>query len=178
MIDERTLWHFRREVEFQCEFALHAFDEFDRTLERADHTFAVRIFTSIHAMLSAAAAISRLLFSDVNPERAGALRNALGVPEESILRSRGMRNHFEHFDERLDKWLPRTADGSVIDMVASTERIDGAGPRYTLRMFNITTFEVTFTDETVALRPLVEAIRSLLEACRSTNTPTLSSSSG
>ena len=170
MIDQRTFWHLRQEVKFQCEVTLHAFDELDRCFERVDRTLAVRVFTNIHAILSAAAAISRLLFSDRNPEaaqRSRALRDALGIQEDSILRARGMRNHFEHFDERLDKWLPRTADGSVIDMVASTERVDDTGPRYTLRMFNISTFEITFADETLALRPLVEAIRSLLLGAQS-----------
>jgi hypothetical protein len=177
MIDERTLWHFRREVEFQCEVALHAFDGFERCFEQVDDTFAVRVFVNIHAMMSAAAAISRMLFSTKNSERARALCEDLGVSEESILLSRGMRNHFEHFDERLDEWLPSTVDGSLIDMVASTERIDEAGPRHTLRMFNISTLEVTFADETLALRPLAEAIRSLLQACRSRETASHSPSS-
>jgi len=52
-------------------------------------------------------------------------------------------------------------------MVASSEAVDTSGPRYELRMFNITSFEVTFADETLALRPLVAAIRSLQQVCRS-----------
>ena len=67
------------------------------------------IFDSLQVLISSGAALSRYFWParDKSPhkERAKRLRESLHVTEDSILRSRDLRNALEHFDERLDNFL-------------------------------------------------------------------------
>jgi hypothetical protein len=63
-----------------------------------------------------AAALSRY-FWPVKAEhnwRGEHLRKAFGLTEESALRSRGLRNAIEHFDEQLDKYLENGIVGQIL----------------------------------------------------------------
>lgn len=60
----------------------------------------------ISAFLSATANLSKCFWGEkgkYEKERAP-LRDRVGVPNDSPLRITNMRNHFEHFDSRIDKW--------------------------------------------------------------------------
>jgi hypothetical protein len=89
--------------------------------------------------------------------------------EQWLLRT--FRNHFEHFDERLERWAaspePRTPTDSNIGPVSA---ISGLELDDRLRHFDPTTYTVTFRGETYHLRPIIEAIQAIhlraVEKCR------------
>ena len=95
---------FQREVERQCKFGLIATNDLVKALQAPDID---RIWYSVQALLSAAGNVSKLLwpFKPLLSERGVELRASLSVGEHSLLRPRTFRNHFEHFDERLEKWI-------------------------------------------------------------------------
>ena len=69
-----------------------------------------RTWHSAQALLISAANLSKLFWpqgesgDDTKSAKAAALRSAFGVTSGHTLQDRTLRNHFEHFDERLDTW--------------------------------------------------------------------------
>ena len=68
---------------------------------------AAQLWLSVQSILVGAANISKLLWGSKKKrarERAE-LRAALEVHDDSPLNSAELRNHLEHFDERLERWF-------------------------------------------------------------------------
>lgn len=123
------------------------------------------LWYSVQAFLVAAGNISKLLWppgKPLFPEHGPELRAGLDVEENSPLKPRTFRNHFEHFDERLERWAaspaPRTLADSNIGLVSA---ISGLELDDQLRYFDPTTFAVTFRGDTYQLRPIIEAIQAI-----------------
>jgi len=79
---------------------------------------AFRIWFPIQSFLSATANISKILWGS-EPAVAQArarLREALKVSDASPLRSRLMRNNFDHFDSRVDIWWGKSSTHNFVDM--------------------------------------------------------------
>lgn len=102
-MDKTLLRIFQREVERQCKFSLIAVQDLEQSLKVNDSD---RIWYAVQALLVAAGNISKLLWPPMplTPNRGEELRASLSVKDRSPLESRTFRNHFEHFDERLEKW--------------------------------------------------------------------------
>lgn len=94
-------------------FKLATFDFSSSVLTRD----MVRSWCAIQNMLNAAANISKALWGQggkLAAERKE-LRDSIEVLDDSPLRSVTMRNIFEHFDERLDKWWKESKGHSLAD---------------------------------------------------------------
>lgn len=92
------------------------------------------------------------------------LRESLNVDDDSPVRPRTIRNHFEHFDE----WISVAAkSGFFIDSnIGAKERlivIDGAPApdQLYLRHYDPDTDTVTFWDDAIALGPVVAELERL-----------------
>ncbi len=162
---DRLLGVFVREVKIQCDFALLAYGEIRKTLQISVDL----VFFSIHAFLTHASNASRLLWPSPKAAQARGeqLRNALKVPAASGLRSRNLRDHFEHFDERLDFWASSSARRNFIDMnIASKGAISGFDVSDVHRNFDPETEELTFRGETLSLSAIRGELIRLREASR------------
>lgn len=99
----RLLHIFETHVELQCfAIVLAAEQALDEALTRRQ-TGIRPAFCAIQSLLAGAANLSIALWGQKG-SRSGAregLRKSLGVDDNSPLRSVRMRNHYEHFDERL-----------------------------------------------------------------------------
>lgn len=164
-MDLPVLRLFQREVERQCEFALLAHADLKRALEAHD---GGRIWYSVQAFLVATGNISKLLWPPQPrepsklPERAQELRDSLSVSASSPLEPRAFRNHFEHFDERLESWATTSARRNFIDSnVGRGPAVAGFDVSDYLRNFDTKDHSVTFCGDTYALGPLLEAIEVL-----------------
>lgn len=97
------------------------------TLDRGELTAAaygiamewpVRTWAPIQAFLTAVANISKACwgqkgeFADVRAE----LRASLEVKDDSPIRPTTMRNHFDHFDEKLDQWWAKSTNHNYLDL--------------------------------------------------------------
>lgn len=91
---------FLREAWYQCEFAILAKQDIDAS---NGHN---RVWFSIQSLLVAAANVTKVLWgsSNIQAGKRQPIRDLLGVTDSSPLRPITMRNHFEHFDERIDQW--------------------------------------------------------------------------
>jgi hypothetical protein len=133
--EERVLNLFKLEVRTQARYGLTALNDLRQALdalrpsraqdEQIQTQLMDRIWYSIHGFLSAAGNMSKLLWPSRRAEadaaaRRTALRRDLQVEEDSPLASRVLRNHFEHFDERLDAWAKDWAGGSLWIVASDT----------------------------------------------------------
>jgi hypothetical protein len=51
------------------------------------------------------------------------LRRSLGVTKRSPLYNRTLRNHFEHFDEKLEAWFDTSLDRTYVGRRDSSQEI-------------------------------------------------------
>lgn len=94
---------FQGEVLNQCEFAGLASQDLDAALTDSNTT---RVWMALQQILVSAANLSKLLWgsSDEDEAARAPLRESLQVGDDSPIRSKRLRNAFEHFDEWIDKW--------------------------------------------------------------------------
>jgi len=80
-------------------------------------------FGPAQALVLHAAAISRMFWppgskdkhARVRAQRRGeALRQAIDIPQGHPVQSRALRDHIEHFDERLDDWAERSRHRNIV----------------------------------------------------------------
>ncbi|MHA6298859.1 hypothetical protein [Devosia sp. CAU 1758] len=116
-VDEQLKRLYVTQVFFQCDCALSARKELNAAW-RAEHGDARQIFYALQNMLVACANIAKLLWGQrggKSAERAP-LREFLRIEEPSPFKDIAMRNHFEHLDERLDRWWQASPGHQFTDM--------------------------------------------------------------
>ena len=90
----------------------------------------------------------------------------MGIDDESALRSRKFRNHFEHYDERLEKWLMSSERHNYIDSnIGPIGSIPGFVVTDYIRNFDPTTWTLTFRGDRYELAPVLRAVKDLLAKC-------------
>lgn len=168
-MDDFLKWRLQMEVNRQSKFALKALDDMDLGNEEDNSDF----WYSMQAFLSAVANISKLLWGSgtTDDQRRAAeehrrpLRQSLAVSEDSPLKSRAFRNHFDHFDERLEKqfadWVRQGCKGGISDtFVGDIDELDIA--ELALRNFDTKTKTLTFRGKKLPIAPLIVHL-SILE---------------
>jgi len=163
-MDTWVLRIFQKEIERQCKFALIA--EQDLKAALPSHEFD-RIWYSIQAFLVAVGNISRILWP-IKPllvDRGAEIRKSLFVDDNSPLEPRKFRNHFEHFDERLENWASSSSQspirGFIDSNVGPPVRIMGCDQNDYHTNFDTTTFAVTFRGDLYVLPPIFKAVNDL-----------------
>ena len=125
-----------------------------------------RTWFAVQALLVAAAHVSKLLWpapgSARDQPRATRLRALLGVDETSPLNAVDMRNHFEHFDERLERWAAHPGPKALGDrLIGPRQAVTTVGPITYYRTFDPARLVVSFEDEEYPLHPVIAAARDL-----------------
>jgi hypothetical protein len=153
---------FQRQVQLQCQALLVAGHDFNSAQTTGDmaHTWI-----AIQNILSAAANISKALWGQggrLSAEREP-LRVSLQVDDTSPLRDVVMRNHFEHYDERLDHWWKTSEAHNHLDMgVLAPGAIQGLADTDMFRVFDPTTAEIVFWGQRFNVGALVQEAARLL----------------
>ncbi|SRR6266566_1449275 len=176
-----TLRIFQNELAKQCEFALEANHDMRGTLYPLN---TKRFFYSLQAFLVASANISKLLWPSTPmkrkcpncrqklllavpllPARGADLRKSLNISSRSALRSRTLRNHFEHFDERIEGWANSSSRHNFVDSNIGYS-ISGVDPADFMRNFDPSNWTATFQGKAFPLDPLVKEIKSVYEIAK------------
>jgi hypothetical protein len=129
----------------------------------------IDIVTDCFACLSAAAAISRMLFlgkragksSGRIKQRCEGLMQLLGNPQISALNSLSVRNSWEHLDERLDDLLESNTCRSHSEIHVSP--VLPKPETFVSRHFDPTSMEIRFAGDKFALAPIVTESKLLSE---------------
>lgn len=148
-------------------------------------------FRSIHSFLTHLSNISRLLwppalspkqhcFCDkpkalgrkcgtcVARERSQCLLVTLDMNEhDHVLKNRSLRDHLEHFDERLDHWMVTSERRNYVqDHIGAKGAIQGVEDTDMMRQYDPASGDFTFRGETHSLFALFEGMREVLERTR------------
>ena len=163
-MDTFQLRVFQRQVADQCRYFMMAGDQIDKSLaEGGSDPF----WYALQNMLTAAANISKVLWgaSGKLAEERRPVRESLQVPEDSPLQSTDLRNHFEHFDERIDRWWAESPAHNYIDLIMGPPNMMVVEPHIPLdffRHYDPQTAIARFWGDDYDLHLLAEAVEALL----------------
>ncbi|WP_367330713.1 hypothetical protein [Sphingobacterium multivorum] len=102
------------EIALQSQIAKKAAERLLATHDVFDN---VETLCSIQSILVAAGNVSKILWpSQKYKLRGQKLRELLGVEDNNPLASRKFRNHFEHYDERVEEWFESNFQGVYVDL--------------------------------------------------------------
>jgi hypothetical protein len=156
---------FLNEIKKQCEFALRALELLREALAKRD---VAGVWFFAQAFLGASGNVSKILWpSPEYSERGKELRQTLNVPDDSPVAPRTFRNHFEHFDERLEKWAVDSKRRNFVDSnILPPGAIRGIDREDFLRNLDPGTLTLTFRGDSYDLGTVEAALRGIYEATR------------
>jgi hypothetical protein len=174
-MDKHLLRCFQGEVAKQCRWGILAIEDLEEALRginsgKLSTAYGMsRIWMSVQTFLVAVGNISKLLWppqpriADRGPD----LRASLGIKESSCLKTRSFRNHFEHFDERLEEFFlslgseqfcyidSNVSPGGISSLAGNVE------DSKVLRHLDSKSWRLQFRGESYELKPLYEEMVEL-----------------
>ena len=186
-MDEFARKTYIREVGLQCRLATNAIASVDHLVQILDtggkdvptSQLYLEVFRGLHSFLTHVSNVSRLLWPPTPKRRSGEskeshdsrkqlsvdrgrlLREALKIPDDHVLRTRELRDHLEHFDERLDEWQNTTETRALIDFNIGPNIVSGVSDRDRLRNYDPGPALFTFRGETYKIKELSDAISEI-----------------
>jgi len=188
-MEKMVLRIFQREIERQCEFAIIATDEIESGLSNNNSD---TVWYAIQNFLVAVGNISKIFWPSYQQyqkrgkgfmekgevakakkliekaedlaQRGEELRKSLGMEDNSPIQPRNFRNHFEHFDERLESWARSSKRHNFVDSnIGPPNMIVGIDIEDYLRNFDNTTWTLTFRGDKYSIKPIMDAIHGLYQ---------------
>jgi hypothetical protein len=160
-MDLKLLRPFQYQVWVQCQFALRAADDLDAALRSpfdSNH-----VWYAIQNLLTATANIAKALWGaggKLGPQREP-LRRSIGVDDSSPLKDTAVRNHFEHFDERMDRWWAQSPAHGLVDMNIGIEA-PGVPEIDVWRTYHPATGDLVFWGDRFNIPAIVAEVRRIL----------------
>ena len=153
---------FLREIITQCEYAEYAISELRRELSDRNPR---RVFFYAQAFLIAAGNVSKLLWppGSQGKERGEILRTIVGVSDNNAVNPRTFRNHFEHFDERIEVWAQQSKYKMFVDqnIMDSPGTVSGIDPAEFFRNLAPSTLTLTFRGDAYELAAVENALSEI-----------------
>ena len=164
-MDLMLLRVFQRQVGLQCRYLLLAAEDVNKGLQQQDIEYT---FYALQNLLNAAANISKALWG-TKGKRADArkeLRDSIGIADDSPLRDPDMRNNFEHFDERLDKWWKDSSRHMHVDFVVGPKNMVSVGDETDqFRIFDPDTMDMVFWGQAFNIKKLIRRTENHSHTC-------------
>jgi hypothetical protein len=156
------------EIVMQAKIAKRAAERLQAANE-PDHFDGLEIWVSIQSILGAAANVSKILWPSRESAKARGekLRTLLGIDEHNLLSDRKFRNHFEHYDERIEDWFEKNGSAVYMDLsINPFGSIWGGNPPNLHRGYNPLTQTLSFRGESVDMAALLNALEEIRHKCR------------
>lgn len=122
------------------------------------------LWVGIQIFVSGSANIAKALWGQgqrLAAQRAQ-LRASLNVDDTSPLRDVAMRNHFEHYDERIDRWNNESKQHNVLDrMIGPPSAVAGIDTIDRFRVYEPGTMMVHFWGDSFQLQPIADEVSRL-----------------
>lgn len=151
------------EIADQAKFAERA----ARLLADADDP--IDTWGAIQSILVATANVSKILWParKQSKARGSHLRKLLGLADENLLSDRTFRNHFEHYDERVEKWFQNNKSAVYMDRkIDPFEPGPFSIPQLFHRSYNPTSKTLSFRGETIDLSAVLSELENIRTRCR------------
>jgi hypothetical protein len=95
------------------------------------------------------------------------LRDSLGVTDQSPLKNVGMRNNFEHFDERIDTWWKDCPAHNHLDrLIGQPSAIEGLSEKEMFRIYDPTAKQIVFWGQTFNLQEIATEVDRIFPVAR------------
>jgi hypothetical protein len=140
-----------------------------RRASREGNTEAV--YDDVADLLGHAAIVSKILCPPVNNKRPQItnrgeyLRGVLNVKTSDPVLNRGLRNHLEHIDERLEKWIDKDEFGIYVDKsLLPVSLVAGGKTIRQIRFLDIGTGIYNFLDEQFDLTAIEASLDRIFDA--------------
>ncbi|MBN1363250.1 MAG: hypothetical protein JW976_00445 [Syntrophaceae bacterium] len=132
-----------------------------------DNLDNIEVWSSIQSILVAAGNVSKILWpSKEYAERGERLRELLNVDDNNILSDRSLRNHFEHYDERIEKWFKGESSAVYSDLaIDPLKSIWGNVPTNHHRAYDPLTQTLTFRGESFDLAAVLKELKEIRVKC-------------
>ncbi len=154
---------FISEIVLQSKIAHRAADRLQATHDNFDK---VEVWCSIQSILVAAANVSKILWPRQKYKSRGErLRQMLNVNEDNLLSDRKFRNHFEHYDERIEDWFNNQSSAVYTDL-AMNPSLRGPMATNDHRGYNSFNNTLIFRGESLDLNEVLNALEEILDNCR------------
>jgi len=139
----------------------------NRLSEIKDNFDQIEVWSSIQSILVAAGNVSKLLWpSKEYVERGERLRELLKVSEGSLLSDRKFRNHFEHYDERIEDWFKKQPSAVYSDLAVDPFKSTlGNVPTNHHRAYDPLTQTLTFRSESFDLAAVLKELKKIRIKC-------------
>lgn len=152
------------EIVLQSKIAQRASARLKSASNNFDH---VEIWCSIQSILVAAGNVSKLLWPNKRYKLRGEyLRKLLKVEDSNILSDREFRNHFEHYDERVEEWFKTQANGVYIDLSMNPSLREFGESRGDHRGYNSFNNTLVFRGTSLDLNEVLSALEDILDKCK------------
>jgi hypothetical protein len=153
---------FQEQIVTQCKFAIRAETDIYSSLQTRD---LIGIFYGIQNLLNAAANIEKALYGRETYRKSRLpLREILKIKTSPILaQATKIRNHHEHYDEKIEEWYSIANDRSFADLNALTvAQMSIFRPNDRFRWYEPVLKEISFWNEKISLPKLMDEIRNIL----------------
>lgn len=106
---------FMGEIVLQSKIAQRAAERLQATNDNFDQ---IEVWSSIQSILIAAGNVSKILWPQEKKyeSRGEKLRKLLNVDKSNLLFDRKFRNHFEHYDDRIEVWFKNQSSAAYRDL--------------------------------------------------------------
>ncbi len=158
-MDLMLLRLFQQETLEQCSYILIAADQLNRRISTQSYDDV--FWRELQTFVVSTANVSKLLWGQGErfAQQRKALRDSIKVEDSSPLKPTMMRNHFEHIDERLDKWWAESADHNIANrIVGPLHTIAGLKDIELFRTYDPSTSTVRFWGDAYNLKEIVEEV--------------------
>jgi hypothetical protein len=171
-----AVFWFYQEIAHQCQFARMSIEYLISCRTRTSDGLS-REYYHVQSLLVAMGNISKILWpimkrgdkngNELRKARGNELRESLGIKRDSALRNRELRDTFEHFDERMDKWFGATDRQRFSDRnIGSWEGVIIPRAEDRLRTFIPETWTIIYCGKEFQLSPAIKAICELYDAAQ------------
>lgn len=152
------------EIALQAQIAIRAYERLNAEENKFDE---IEIWGGIQSILVSSGNVSKILWPSKNKykSRGKLLREYLNIPENHILAPRVFRNHFEHFDERVEEVFKKSPRGIYTDrqMNPSLSSLYGFDCEPTCqRGYNTFNHTLIFAGEILDVQDLINALEDLI----------------
>ncbi len=148
---------FQSQVADQCRFALTGAALINEGNQVHDQD---RLWTGCQMFVVGAGNTSKALWGDGRDrprisKRRQPLRESLAVDDNSPLYSLDLRNHFEHYDERIERWWASSTSRNHLDrLIGKPATVSGIVDTDMFRVFDPSEPTIYFWGERYALQPI------------------------
>jgi hypothetical protein len=157
---------FLSEIVKQAKIAKRASERLAATKVNFDE---LEVWCSIQSILVAAGNISKILWPVRRDsiKRGKRLRVLLDIDDQNLLSDRKLRNHFEHYDERIEDWFEKNNSAVYMDSyIDPFKPIWGSNFSNIHRSYNPLTGVLTFRDESVDVSAILRELDDIISKCR------------